>query len=324
MNHSVQDSKAITDLNQAIENPSEWLTNALSVPRIEELIQVSDCNIKVYRWGNPENPPLVLMHGFLAHSHCWAFIAPHLSKDYYVVAFDHTGMGDSGWRDEYNEQVRVRDLMGVCEQFGLFDLDEKPFILAHSYGGRIGTAAVTKYPEKFNGLIICDLMIIRPEVIQANIEMFRPPGGARDPNKPNRVYPDYASARKRFILSPPQDVEVPELADFMAYHSLKAVEGGWQWKFDPRVFAKTQDNEPSWGKIGENVVKAPGRKAIVYGEGSYLFNHDSVDYVYELTEEFKTDRFPIIGIPNARHHLMLDQPMAFLTALRSILSFWRN
>jgi len=33
---------------------------------------------------------------------------------------------------------------------------------------------------------------------------------------------------------------------------------------------------------------------------------------------------PIIAIPEARHHLMLDQPLAFVAALRSVLSFWKS
>lgn len=313
---------AITDLKKAVIAPPQWLISALSEPRIEHHIQVEGCNIKVYEWGDSSNPPLVLMHGFLAHSHCFAFIAPYLATQYHVVAFDHSGMGDSGWREQYSENIRVKELMGVCDQKQLFSHAQSPIIISHSYGGRIGTAAVTAHPDSFSGLIICDLMIIRPDVLKANIEKFRPPGGGRDPNKPNRVYPDYDTAKERFVLAPPQSVELPYLKDFMAYHSLKSVDGGWQWKFDPKLFISTQEKEPSWGRVGQNLVSAPGRKAIVYGEQSYLFNTDSVSYVEELILELESPKFPIIGIPNARHHLMLDQPMAFLTALRSILATW--
>jgi len=58
----------------------------------------------------------------------------------------------------------------------------------------------------------------------------------------------------------------------------------------------------------------------VYGAQSLLFTPDSVDYVRELGG---TD-IPIIAIPKAYHHLMLDQPLAFVTALRTILEIWRS
>ena len=316
-------ASGLSDLDNAVSNPPAWLTEALSVPREEGTVNVNDCEIHYFRWGDPANPPLVLMHGFLAHSRCFAFVAPYLANDYHIVAYDHSGMGDSEWRDDYSEDVRVAELLGVCEQTGLFEHAEKPTIIAHSYGGRIATAAVHANPETFAGLVICDLMIIRPSFLKAHADKFSPPGGGRDPEKPNRVYPDYDTAKKRFVLAPPQPVEVEELKDFMAYHSLKEVEGGWQWKFDPRVFRRTAKAENSWMTIGENVVTAPGRKAIIYGKDSILFNDDSVKYVNGLIEEHKQESIPIIGIPYARHHLMLDQPIAFISALKTVLSLWK-
>ncbi|MEZ5503360.1 MAG: hypothetical protein R3E50_12205 [Halioglobus sp.] len=38
------------------------------------------------------------------------------------------------------------------------------------------------------------------------------------------------------MLSPPQKVNEPYLFDYMAFHSLKEVAGGWTWKFHPSVF----------------------------------------------------------------------------------------
>ena len=62
----------------------------------------------------------------------------------------------------------------------------------------------------------------------------------------------------------------------------------------------------------------PGRKAIVYGQDSKLFDDDSADYLRECGA---TD-LPIIGIPGARHHLMLDEPIALVSTLRSIVAQW--
>jgi pimeloyl-ACP methyl ester carboxylesterase len=110
----------------------------------------------------------------------------------------------------------------------------------------------------------------------------------------------------------------------MAYHSLEQVEGGWVWKFDPSVFNREPGFEKKWLETAKNVATAPGRKAIVYGEQSFLFNADSVEYMHETIAQQGADDFPMIGIPYARHHLMLDQPIAFATTLRAILSIWQN
>jgi len=230
-------------------------------------------------------------------------------------------MGDSDARDSYPDQTRVDELVGVAEQTGLFEKGQKPTIIAHSYGGRVGTLAMHTHPHKFAGIIICDLMIMRPSVLEANAEKFKPPGNPK-PNKVNRLYPDYAAAKQRFVLAPPQSVEVPELFDFMAYHSLKQIENGWSWKFDPGVLKREAGFEKKWAKTGEKVVTTPGRKAIIYGDESLLFNADSIAYIKELVAELEQADIPIIGIPRARHHLMLDQPMAFVSSLKTVLAMW--
>ncbi|MEO0367229.1 MAG: alpha/beta hydrolase [Pseudomonadota bacterium] len=318
---ALSNDSAKKDLISAVTEPSKFLVNALSVPRREGVVEVDGCDIHYFAWGDPSKPPIIMMHGFLAHARCFAFIAPYLAQDYHVVAMDLSGMGDSGWRPSYSEPKRVEELMTVARHNQLFDSQTKPMIIAHSYGGRIGTAAMAAHADQFKGLIICDLMIIRPSILRANADKFSP-SFKRDPNRANRIYPDLDAARARFVLSPPQPVEQPELFDYMAYHSLRQVDGGWQWKFDPRLFDVSGQPKNGWESIGEDFVAAPGRKAIIYGAKSMLFTDDSVNYIGELVSKQKAQPIPIVAIPYARHHLMLDQPVAFITALKSMLSMW--
>ena len=316
--HSRPKSTALDDLNGAVTQPSKWLTEALSVEREEGWLDSNGTPIHYFRWGDPSKPGLLMLHGFLAHSRCFAFIAPLLADDYHIVAYDLSGMGDSGARDDYPDDIRATEALDVAQHTGLFDNGKKPTVIAHSYGGIVGIAAVNAHPEKFAGLIICDLMVIRPEILKKHANSFRRPG-SQNPDKPNRIYPDYESAKQRFVLAPPQKVEQPELLDFMAYHSLKEVEGGWTWKFSPSVFPRVDGVENRWSEVGQKIVATSGRVAIIYGRESILFTPDSADYIRELGG----NSIPIIDIPYARHHLMLDQPIAFTTALRSVLSLWQ-
>ncbi len=319
----VTSETGLSDLVEQIPNVPDWLQQSLSVPREEGWVNVDGCELHYFRWGDPSKPGLLLTHGFLAHVRCFAFIAPYLANDFHIVGFDMSGMGDSGQHEQYLEETRVKELLGVAEQTGLFDHEIKPTIIAHSFGGLIATSAAHQHADKFAGMIICDLMIIRPSILAANRERFGPPGSGRA-DKSNKVYPDYESAKKRFVLSPPQAVNEPVLFDYMAYHSLKQVDGGWTWKFDPRVFSRGEGVEKRWGKIGERLVVAPIRKAMIYGQESMLFTPDSYQYMQELFEQLGYPPFPIIGIPNARHHLMLDQPIAFASALKTVLAMWHS
>ncbi len=309
---------ALNDLEGAVEQPSEWLRSALSVEREEGWVDSNGAQIHYFRWGDPSKPGLLLLHGFLAHSRCFAFIAPFLAADYHIVAYDLSGMGDSQARDDYPDEIRASEAIDVAMHTGLFKDGKKPTIIAHSYGGIVGLATVNAHPERFAGLVICDLMVIRPEILEKHGSKFRAPG-SRNRDQPNRVYADYETAKRRFVLSPPQEVEHPELLDFMAFHSLKQVEGGWSWKFSPSVYPKASGVENRWSKVGEKIVATSTRIAIIYGRESMLFTPDSEHYLRELGGE----EIPIIDIPNARHHLMLDQPIAFVTSLKTVLAMWK-
>ena len=62
------------------------------------------------------------------------------------------------------------------------------------------------------------------------------------------------------------------------------------------------------------------RVALFTGEKSAIVPPDVADYMYELMGKVS----PVIEIPEAHHHLMLDQPLAFIAALRTLLGDWNH
>ncbi len=301
--------------------PPDWFRSAMAVPRRERRVEAAGAEIHAFEWGDPEKPGLVMLHGFLAHAHCFAFIAPFLAADHHVVAYDLSGMGDSGRRPRYGFEDRIDELNAVTEAFGLFDGPEKPVIIAHSFGGAIALSAIEQHAERYAGLLIADTFAMRPERLDRWFEAHPRREPRRDP-RPNRVYPDYETAKARFVLSPPQPVREPYLFDYMAFHSLKETDDGWTWKFDPGVLLREEDGRDRLYEMGRRLAGAPGRKAIVYGEESRLFDADCAAYVRECVRELGAAPFPIVGLPHAGHHLMLDQPIALAGVLRAILGAW--
>src|SRR3546814_20484881 len=110
------------------------------------------------------------------------------------------------------------------------------------------------------GVQMCALPIC-PAMLEAFWAGGHTSPGSGNPDKPLRIYPDFATARGRSKLSPPQQVGEPFLVDYMAYHSLRRVEGGWTWKFSPAVL-KREPATTDWLTIGTKLVGEPGRKAI--------------------------------------------------------------
>ena len=87
-----------------------------------------------------------------------------------------------------------------------------------------------------------------------------------------------------------------------------------------RMKARLRSQWAAWFSTRSGAANAPGSIVIVYGEQSVLFDADSADYV----RENGGGHIPMIAIPDARHHLMLDQPLMLLTALRALLADWEH
>jgi pimeloyl-ACP methyl ester carboxylesterase len=59
--------------------------------------------------------------------------------------------------------------------------------------------------------------------------------------------------------------------------------------------------------------------AIIYGDESRFFDAQVKSYVRTLV-----DKDNAISIKDAHHHLFLDRPLLFISALREVLASWSN
>jgi hypothetical protein len=75
-------------------------------------------------------------------------------------------------------------------------------------------------------------------------------------------------------------------------------------------------------RFGEPVrayLQAVGcRAALILGEKSALVSRETASYMSSLMGP----RAPVVEVPEARHHVMLDQPLGFIAALRMLLDSW--
>src|SRR6185312_5943602 len=217
----------LTPFQGEVPPSPEWFTRTVAVQPESAFVEVEGAKIHYLRWGDRAKPGLLLVHGNAAHAYWWSFIAPYLAKDYNVAAMDFSGMGDSGWRKNYSAEVFAEEQLAVCEAAGMFAHSEPPVIVAHSFGGFITMFTGAKYGDRLAGTVIVDSPVNPPG---------RPGGPPQRTFKPHHVYPDMARALSRFRLMPPQGCENLYIVDWVARHSLKKVEGGFTWKFDPFIW----------------------------------------------------------------------------------------
>lgn len=285
-----------------------WFDEAVAAEPESAFVEVAGAAIHYLRWGEKTRPGILLVHGNAAHAYWWSFIAPYLARDYNVAAMDLSGMGESAWRKHYSMALFAEEQMAVCEAAGMFAHDEPPVIVAHSFGGFVAMLTRAMFGSRLAGTVIVDSPVNPPDRQQGG-----PP--RRGEIRPNKVYPDLPAALARFRLMPPQECENLFIVDWVARHSLKSVAGGVTWKFDPAIW-----QDFSIGDMAERLRTTSCRIAIFRGENSILMPPEVGEYMFNLLGRAA----PIVEIPLARHHVMLDQPLALVAALRALLADWNH
>lgn len=281
----------------------DWFWQAIDTKPECFVVEVDDCDINYQRWGEEGKPGLLFVHGHNAHAHWWDFIAPSFLKDYQVAALDLSGMGESDHRDEYSVDLYAEEILTVADQAALSD---QFTIVAHSFGGMMATRAARLKPDRIKGLVLVDSGLHRPgQERPRDVERW---------NKP-KVYPDFDIARSRFRLQPPQTCENQYIVDYIARNSVERIDEGWVWKFDEELSSRMSHREDT---RQDDFLKVSSNVALIYGELSKYFTKDSAEYMQELKPELA-----VVPIANAQHHLFLDQPLAFIDELKTILAGWQ-
>lgn len=287
-----------------------WFTRAIGTPFKDRTVEVGGVPIHYLYWEGDgpaaEKPGLVFVHGNGAHAHWWTFIAPFFLADYRVAALDLSGAGDSGYRSQYTPEQFAEEVVSVAADAGFGD---DTIVVGHSFGGFITLWTGLQYRERLEGIVLVDSAVRPPD-----FKWERDP--RRSPIKPKRYYKTFAEAHGRFRLMPPQDCSNQYILDYIGDHSLKETDAGWTWKFDDGMFQKFDFGE----NMHEELARLKCRVGVIYGEDSYLFSQDIADYMFKVLDE----SVPFVGIPEAQHHLFLDQPLAFVSALRTLLAEWRH
>lgn len=275
-----------------------WFIDALEAPRRQRFVTVDGCRISYWMWGDEGAPGAVLVHGGGAHAHWWDHIAPWLvAPGRSVVAVDLSGHGDSGHRSSYTLEDWATESLAVAEHAGL---GGPPVLVGHSLGGWSTVVAAADQPDSLAGLVLIDCRIVDPDP-------DKPPP---PPPRPLRVYDTLEEAVARYRPEPAQEGNLPYVMRHLATASLRQVEGGWTWKFDPLALYQRRPGRQALSRITCPV-------AIVTAEDGLV-----TPAILSAMCEALGDRAPVIEVPNAGHHLMLDQPLMLVTALRSVLSMW--
>lgn len=119
-----------------------------------ETIELNGHPFFIRSWGDPDLPPLLLLHGFPEYGGAWADLAPLLSDHFHCIAPDQRGYGQS-WAPKGVENYAVSEL--VSDMAALIDHIGGPLtVFGHDWGAAVSYALAIMHPELVDRLIIAN------------------------------------------------------------------------------------------------------------------------------------------------------------------------
>src|SRR5580692_7558610 len=192
-------------------------------------------------WGNPQAPPLLLLHGGRDHCRNWDWVAEALRDEHHIIAPDLRGHGESAWSasGHYTMEGYIYDLAQLIHQQGLAPVD----IVAHSLGGNIAIRYAGVYPETVRRLVAIEglgpsptQMATRSALpIAERMQKWVAEQRALSGRLPRR-YASIEDALRR--MQEANGHLSPEQARHLTTHGVNQNEdGSYSWKFDNYVRA---------------------------------------------------------------------------------------
>ena len=258
---------------------------------------VGGVQLHYQEWGHPTAPSLMLLHGGAAQAHWWDHLAPVLAEQYHVVAPDLRGHGDSSWVSP--PAYEIEDYVGDVEEILTALHLVSPVLIGHSLGGFIALSYAARAAKTLRGLIVVD-MGFRLKSSRL-MRLLR--------NLPAPIYQDESDLLRQFQLLPGETTASPALLHHIVRTSAQPLEtGGFTLKFDRATMVR----QPRDLSTVLSQITCP--TLVLRGSHSqHLTMATLTDMVH------RCPRARGVEIPDAGHHVLLDNPMAFLNAVRDFL-----
>lgn len=193
-------------------------------------IPAGDVKLAADAFGDPSDPPVVLLHGGGQTRHSWGRTAADLgSQGWHALTVDLRGHGDSDWSADhvYGLDRFAADVVRIVEHLG-----RPPVLIGASLGGNSSLAALGNRPDLALGLVLVDVSPFLQPTGTSRIKDFMTSHAEEGFGSLEEV----ADAISAYLPHRPRPRNLDGLVK-----NLRNVGGRWFWHWDPAFLASPRD-----------------------------------------------------------------------------------
>lgn len=274
-----------------------------SLPHIE---------LAALRFGQPDKPVLLALHGWLDNAMSFAPLAAQLT-DWQIVAVEWPGHGLSQHRPGKTPLHWVDYLLDLHQLLAALNADGVKIqaLLGHSLGGLVASAYCALYPDNVPRLILLEALGPLFEA-QSNIRqrLIKSLDGHSQPVKARSVYPEIdtvVKARRKLTgLAEP-------FCRLIIERNMERCESGFKWRTDARLRLDSPVRF-SFEQVDTLMTQVTTPTLLLIGEQGYRQLHQSQPLMETWYRDF-THR-----ILDGDHHLHMGNASGVASAVRGFLA----
>lgn len=267
-------------------------------------LMVRNLRTNIQEWGDPQNPTLIMLHGWMDCGESYKFIAPFLESNFHLVAPDLRGFGETEHAPSYWFPDYFADLDVIIDHYSN---GKAANLVGHSMGGNIVSMYAGIQPQKVNNVLLLESLGMPPTKPEDAVKKYR--DWMRDilSNQPSKVYPSRDVFKVSIRKGNPSLSEemVDELVGLWGKpHGSggeMALKHDHNHRFANPYRYNFDDVLAVWGEVTARAGLVMAKESLIYHRGSNTGQLEQVKRALNILE----DDFSIVT--DAAHMLHIEQ-----------------
>lgn len=262
-------------------------------------INIPGFSIAYRAWGDPKNPPVIALHGWLDNANSFEPIAKYLEEHYYIIAIDLPGHGLSSHPPPGMHYHFIDGIFTVVQIIIALNLP-KVHLLGHSLGACLASLLAGIAPQYLLSLSLIEALgpLTKPaESSPIQLSNYLNTLLSKELG-PQKAYKSMENAARARALKGYVSLDIAKL---FCLRGLMEKDGAYYWRHDKRLLS------PSPLQMTECQVlaclkKIQAKTFLLLANSGFAFNDEVVDKRMKAINDLTVKRM------DGGHHVHMEQP----------------